>query len=107
MFRNLKTRKVNKSSLYRIHALSNVPQLDDNNLWDLPRPEYLAYNYPDMVLSIIEVHKTISYERIKEILKEFNIPTDLGYVLTAIDTLILQNKIKKLQNYTYTLIIPE
>lgn len=105
MFRNLKTKKA--PCRYRINKPEKVPGLTNKNLWDVPRPEYLAYGYPDMVLSIIEVRGIISYEGIKKILNENGIPTDLAYIIIAVNDLISQNKIRKVSPYTYTLQIPE
>jgi hypothetical protein len=87
---------------YRIPVISLAGILTDDNLWTLPHPEYTALKYPDMVLSIIEIEVTITYQGIKGILNSHNIPTDLGFLLYALAELKLQNLISEITPKTYT-----
>lgn len=76
--------------------------IQEESLFELPRSEYVGWNYPIMVLSIIKFHKTITYDKLATILQEHNVPTDLGYIFAAIDTLCSENKITK-SRHTYTI----
>lgn len=90
--------------VYRIPTVVKVPNLTDKTLWDLPRPEYLALDYPDMILSIIEFHKSVTYDRIKAILIDHNVPCDLGFILIATRELVRMNKIVESPKYTYAIV---
>lgn len=69
----------------------NLPEVRDfqltlDNLWD-DREEY-HYYFPQSILLILNQHKEIHIAKLKEILDEHNIPTDLGYLLQAISALV-------------------
>ena len=89
---------------YRISLISLAGILTDENLWVIPHPEYIALNYPDMVLSIIQIELTISLEQIREILQRHNIPTDLGFLLSAILDLKQRSLISEPTKYNYKIL---
>ena len=86
---------------YRIPAAIKSNYLTDKNLWETPRPEFYSLNIPDVVLSIIEYHKEVSFDSIKEILKKHNVPHDLGFIHHATKILVADNKISVTRKYTY------
>lgn len=86
---------------YRIPLNIKDNYLTDDNLWETPRPEFSSLNVTDIVLSIIEIHKEISFDEIKAILKEHNIPNDLGFIHHATKILLGENKIFISGKYRY------
>ncbi len=89
---------------YRIPLISTlVIEDDEDNLWG-ERQEYINSNYPDMILSIIQVEETTTFDKIKVILDEYGIATDLGFVLKGVDELVKLGKIEKLSKFTYKLL---
>ncbi|HNS42740.1 MAG TPA: hypothetical protein PKN22_08270 [Taishania sp.] len=89
---------------YRIPLISTlVIEEDEDNLWE-ERQEYINSNYPDMILSIIQVEETTTFDKIKVILDEYGIATDLGFVLKGVDELVKLGKIEKLSKFTYKLL---
>lgn len=97
---------ITKKSLvkYRIPLISTlVIEEDEDNLWG-ERQEYTNSNYPDMILSIIEVEKVTTFDKIKVILDKNKIATDLGFILKGVDELVKLNKIEKISKFTYKLL---
>lgn len=89
---------------YRIPLISTlVIEDDEDNLWG-ERQEYINSNYPDMILSIIQVEEITTFDKIKIILDKYGIATDLGFVLKGVDELIKLNKIEKISKFTYKLL---
>lgn len=56
----------------------------EESLWDVPTAEYLAWDVPQLVLSVLDVEGASHYETIKLILETEGVPTHLGYVWQAI-----------------------
>lgn len=50
----------------------------ESDLWG--RPEYEAYDYADMIMSILEENGATHYSQIRQILIEHNIPADTGQI---------------------------
>lgn len=90
---------------YRIPLISTlvIEEEDEDNLWG-ERQEYINSNYPDMILSIIQVEEITTFDKIKVILDEHDVATDLGFILKGVDELIKLNKIEKTSKFTYKLL---
>ena len=80
-------KQVDQPKTYRI---PKPVKLDKSDIWD--RPEYRAYDYVDMIMSIIEIEKSIPYQRVKEILTTHSIPCDTGQLWYGLNR--LKDKIK-------------
>lgn len=78
-------------------------EINDTDLWELPRQEYLQYHYPKLILEIIKKNKTIKYEKIKYILHMKGYPTDLGYVFAGLNELKKESLIIESPRHTYTI----
>lgn len=83
----LKGTELVKRTVYRI---PNRIKLDESDIWD--RPEYRAYNYADMILSVVEVEQSVPYQKIKEILTNHFIPCDTGQIWYGLNQ--LKSKVK-------------
>lgn len=81
---------------YRIPSPETVT-FDDRDIWETPNPEYHAWNYPDMILSIVETKKETTYSFVAHVLQEHNVPIDLGYVLRGIEELERSGKIVRIR----------
>ena len=96
-------KRIEEKPKYRIPENIKSNYLTDKNLWETPRPEFYSLNIPDIVFSIIEYHKEISFESIKEILKKYKVPHDLGFIHLAVKILVTENKISVTKKYTYAI----
>lgn len=96
-------KRVEEKPKYRIPANIKANYLTDKNLWQTPRPEFFSLDIPDVVLSIIEYHKEISFDNVKEILKQHKVPHDLGFIHHATKILVTEGKISVTKKYTYTI----
>lgn len=97
MFKNTKGKVIQQK---RKMASSEI---DDIDLWELPRQEYLQYNYPTLIFEIIKTNKCIKYEKIKDILHMKGYPTDLGYVFAGLNELKKESLIIEDPRHTYTI----
>lgn len=97
---NLKEPKKTEVHNYRIPIVT-LPRKKLTRLFD-SRPEYELYDYPDIILSIIQSHKKINYEQIKTILKKHNVPCEHGQIIYGIDRLPEYIKVSK-SSKTWTL----
>lgn len=101
MFKNANGKLVIR---YRIPSPDAV-LFDDSDLWETPTPEYRAWNFPDMILSIVEVKKRTNYSFIAQVLAEHNVPIDLGYVVRGIDELVESGKIERIRGQDSILVL--
>lgn len=73
---------INKKELKNTYRIPPPIELDNSDLWG--RPEYEAYDYGDMILSIVEYGET-SVLKIKEILTKHRIPCDTGQIFYGLN----------------------
>lgn len=79
--------KINKYNLPAIRTI--VPE---DNLWG-ERTEWQIYNYPQIVLNILNKEKTLLYESLVSIISEHGIETTPGLVMRAVSYLSSHNKV--------------
>jgi hypothetical protein len=75
---------VKKKEIKNQYRIPPPVELDTSDLWG--RPEYEAYNYADIILSIVEYGET-SVQKIKEILTKHRIPCDTGQIFYGLNLL--------------------
>ena len=74
---------INKSR----YDVPDVVQFDDTDadLFTVPHPSYLAYDYPKIITRILEIHgPSMLHSNIKSKLVELGVPTDTGYTTRGI-----------------------
>ena len=58
---------------------------DDEHLFTVPHPTYLAWNYPKIIQKILEIDgPTLKYSKIKSILQSLGVPIETGFPLRGI-----------------------
>lgn len=71
----------------------------NDDLWSVPIPEFLSFNYMGSILHIFDVKNTslLPYDVIKQIIEENNYPIYNGLVMSGINILEAQYAIKKIR----------
>ena len=95
-----------ESAILKKYSVPINPHIEKTtDLFDLPLPEYNAYNYESVVLRIFEEDgPELYYETIKYSLQQLKVPTHCGMVFCAIYALEESGKIIKVKKHLWRLI---
>lgn len=75
-----------------------LPDIEDEDLWQYPRREYIEHNFPDLIMNFLKDRNCCSFIELKEHLTNKGVPTDLGYISKGIDELVAVGKVKRIRN---------
>lgn len=86
-----------KYDAYNLKPFHTGFLFEEDDLWSLPIPEFLAFDYAAAILYILKAHKkdAVSYSEIREIFDHHKIPVFLGLVMQGVNQLVWQYRVIK------------